>query len=131
MKITPKSLISLSAFSGLIGLLVGGSLWVQAAARSQIVVFDANWCASCREVVPIIQEVASQNGVAVREIDVDSPNAPEQAKSYGLSIPTRQLPQAYLVKNGNVTLLLDGHQFRSGQSDAIRATVLQNLQQGL
>jgi thiol-disulfide isomerase/thioredoxin len=111
-------------------LLSLGSL-AQAAERRLIVIFNANWCASCREVVPMINEVARQNGIPVREIDVDDQRAPSQARSYGLDVPNSDPPQVYLVDNGHVSLVFDGRNYQYGRGDQIRARLLQNLQREL
>lgn len=114
---------------GLVGVSL--AMMVQAAARSTVVVFEANWCASCREVIPVVREIAAQNNLGMQEIDVDAQNAPAQARNYGLNIPTGDLPQVYLVTNGSSSVLFDGRNYRFGKTDAIRATVLQNLHQSL
>lgn len=107
-------------------------LWTATAAdRATLVVFNANWCASCREVVPVVRDIASQNNLTVREIDVDSQTAPKEARSYGLSIPNDEPPQVYLVSRGRVTLLYNGRAYRMGYSESARAAILQNLQQSL
>ncbi|HEY9744979.1 MAG TPA: hypothetical protein V6C99_02040, partial [Oculatellaceae cyanobacterium] len=56
--------------------------------KGSIVIFRANWSASCREVEPLAKEVAAQHGLNVIEIDVDSQFAPKQAKGLGISIPS-------------------------------------------
>lgn len=103
----------------------------EAASRTSIVVFSAKWCASCREVTPIVQEIGQQNGIQVQEIDVDAQNAPAQARTYGLSIPSGNLPQVYLVQGGTSSVLFDGSNYRMGRGQIVRTTVLQNLQRGL
>jgi len=94
-----------------------------------IVVFNAGWCASCRNVVPIAQNVARQNNLGSAVIDVDAQDAPAQAADYGLSIPKNPPPQVYFVNGGKVTLLYDGAQYRYGQDDAVRADILNRLKQ--
>lgn len=94
-----------------------------------IVLFDANWCASCHEFVPIIREVATQNHLKVREIDVDAQNAQRTAANLGLSIPTRTLPQVFIVTSGKATQILDGSAYRLGDGKAVREAILQGLHQ--
>lgn len=129
-RILPRIVLGMVTL-GLVGMSLAINLWAQAAGRSTVVVFEANWCASCREVIPVVREIAGQNGLGVQEIDVDAQNAPAQARSYGLNIPTGDLPQVYLVTNGSSSVLFDGRNYRFGKTDVIRATVLQNLRQSL
>lgn len=113
----------------IVGLSVGkGALSTWAAVRGNVVVFSANWCASCREVVPVVREVAAQNNLAVTEIDVDSQAAPKQAQNLGLSIPNDEPPQVFFVNKGRSTLLYNGKNFKFGYPDTVRTTILQNLQ---
>lgn len=94
-----------------------------------IVVFNAGWCASCRSVLPIARDIATQNSLAVQIIDIDAQDAPRQASDYGLSIPGSEPPQVYLVQGSHITLLFDAREYKYGQDDAIRATILNRLKQ--
>lgn len=127
MNTTAKTLFTAVLVATVIGLAAP-----QAEARKggpSMVVFNASWCASCRNVVPIAQNVAQQNSLGVAVIDVDAQDAPAQAADYGLSIPKSQPPQVYFVNGGKVTLLYDGSQYRYGQDDAVRADILNRLKQ--
>jgi thiol-disulfide isomerase/thioredoxin len=128
MKMQKKLLVTLLSLV-IAGLCVNkGMMKTWAAARGNVVVFSANWCASCREVLPVVREVASQNSMSVTEIDVDAQTAPKQARGLGLSIPSDEPPQVFLVDHGKTTLLYSGKGFKFGYPDAVRATILQNLQ---
>jgi thiol-disulfide isomerase/thioredoxin len=118
-------LITMLALTALIGLVLPA---LAASGKDQFVVFNANWCASCREVLPIVRDVASQNGIMVREIDVDDQRAPSQARQLGLDIPSNDPPQVYLIHNGGISLVLDGRNFQYGKPELIRSRLLQNLQ---
>jgi thiol-disulfide isomerase/thioredoxin len=96
--------------------------------KGNIVILEANWCATCREIVPIAREVASQNGLSVVEIDIDSPDAPKQARALGIGIPSQEPPQVFYANHGRGTLLFNGKGFKIGGGSAARATILQNLQ---
>lgn len=125
---------SLTSFLKTTALCAIGGLVVLSSALARppentIVVFAANWCATCRDAVPIIQNVASENGLNVNVIDVDAQDAPKTASSYGLSIPKTDIPQAYLISGSSTKLILDGRNYSYGQGAAIRATLLTNLQQ--
>lgn len=116
----------------LLGLLLAVTSAVPSMAAHHggptVVVFNASWCASCRTVLPIAQDVASQNNLAVSVIDVDGKDAPHQAGEYGLAIPNSQPPQVYLIHDGRVTLLFDGREYAYGHDDNVRALMLGRLQ---
>ena len=119
-----------SLFLGLL-LAAGIVLMPQSEAAKRgggMIVFTAKWCASCRSIVPIVQQLGTQNNMPVTVIDVDAPNAPAQARDNGLSIPTNELPQVYQTSGGGTKLLFDGRQYKFGLDDLVRATILHNLQ---
>ena len=131
MNLSKKLTLSLGV-ALILGLTVGrGVMMGWAATRGNIVLFNANWCASCREVDPIVRDIASQNGLSITAIDVDAPTAPKEARNYGLSIPNDGPPQVYYVDHGRSTLLYNGKDYKFGYGDAARTTILQSLQKVL
>ncbi|WP_373533294.1 thioredoxin family protein [Vampirovibrio sp.] len=126
-----KCLIALLVLS-VVGISVSkGLLAGWAASRPGMVVFTANWCASCREVVPLVRDIASQNNISVSEIDVDSAAAPKQAQGLGLAMPQEEPPQVFFVNKGRSVLIYNGKNYRFGYQDAAKTTILQNLQRAL
>ena len=129
-----RTMLTISLLAGLIaGTLITARLVAEAARHNDnaLVMFTASWCAKCRPVQPITQEVASQNGLGFSSIDVDVQNAPAEASNFGLSIPSADLPQVYLVKNGHTSLVLDGRTISYGKDEQIRLSLLGNIQQAL
>ena len=65
--------------------------------------FWASWCAPCRMVVPIIEEIASERpDIKVEKINVDG--QPELASEFGImSIPT-----LVVMKNGKIVQQVSG-----------------------
>ena len=65
--------------------------------------FWASWCAPCRMVVPIIEEIASERpDIKVGQINVDE--QPELASEFGImSIPT-----VVVMKNGKIVQQVSG-----------------------
>ena len=115
-------------------LLLGGGLALRALAAPQgakMVVFSAGWCAACRELVPAIQQTAGRYQVPVFVIDVDMQQAPKDAKGYGLSIPQKELPQAYLIEANRSFLLFDGDGYQLGQSQAAQQRMGRELDRRL
>jgi thiol-disulfide isomerase/thioredoxin len=131
MRQIPRSWKTIFLMALGVAVAAGSLLAGWSAGRGTLVVFDANWCASCRELVPVIKDVAGQNSLSVSEIDVDAQDAPKQAHSYGLTIPNDEPPQVYFVSRGRATQIYNGKGYKFGYSDAARATILQNLQRVL
>ncbi len=101
-----------------------------AANRMCLVVLNSNWCYSCREVVPIAQEIAQQNNLSVTVIDIDRQDAPRLARTYGIAIPSdsqEDAPWIYLVNGNRTVLIYSGNGYKPGYEDAARAQILQNL----
>jgi thiol-disulfide isomerase/thioredoxin len=123
------SFLSLLALGGVLLLTLSFS---QAQADAQkMVIFTAKWCATCREVVPMAKQVASQYGLSVLEVNVDDQNAPAQVRPFGLNVPNVDPPQVYWVGNGQVNLVLDGRNYDYGKSDLMQSTLVQNLRRSM
>ena len=58
----------------------------------KLIYFSASWCGPCRQLGPIMEEVAQQ--ATVQKVDVD--NNPELAQQYGI----RNVPTVVLTSNG-------------------------------
>jgi thioredoxin 1 len=71
----------------------------------QLLYFTASWCGPCRQLGPVMNEVA--NEVPVRKVDID--NEPTLAQQYGV----RSVPTIVLVENGNEKERLVGVQPKS------------------
>ena len=72
----------------------------------QLIYFTApSWCQPCKQLAPIMDEVA--NEVPVRKVDID--NEPTLAQQYGV----RSVPTIVLVENGNEKERLVGVQPKS------------------
>jgi thiol-disulfide isomerase/thioredoxin len=93
------------------------------ADGDQLVVFTAQWCASCVTLVPSIQGVATRLGIPFTKIDVDDTKATAQARQFGLTIPRADLPQAYYIQSGKQTLVLNGKQYTPNQGKQADADV--------
>lgn len=98
-----------------------------ADANRQLVIFTADWCAGCRDLMPIVKNLAAQQQIPLLEINVDNANAPEKASQQGLAVPNRELPQIYLIQEKESRLLFDGTGYRLGQKEGTRRSLERKL----
>lgn len=117
--------------------IVFTALWhPQAESRNNnpdptVIVLTASWCGTCREITPLVRRIAaSEPGVDVVVLDVDSSSAPREASQYGISV-AGEVPQVYLYNNGKTTLLFSGKGYRIGQSKQAEQQIRQKLEENL
>ena len=54
-----------------------------------VVEFGAEWCAPCKRLLPILEELSLENGPEVAVVKVDVDQSPDLAADYGImSMPT-------------------------------------------
>ncbi len=82
-----------------------------------LVDFWAPWCGPCRQIAPVIEQLASENAgdIKVGKLNVD--NSPNAAQSYGVN----SIPTLMVFKNGEVVDRFVGVQPKSRLQEAINA----------
>ena len=63
-----------------------------------LVDFGATWCGPCRMIAPVLEEIAEEQGEAVRIVKVDVDNNPELSNRFGI----RNIPTLLFFKGGEL-----------------------------
>ncbi len=74
------------------------------ADKPIIIDFWAEWCGPCRQIAPIISELAAQYGDRVKIVKMDIDNNPNTPGQYGI----RAIPTILAFKNGQVVQQIQG-----------------------
>jgi thioredoxin 1 len=78
-----------------------GATFDQALSDSNVPIlvdFWATWCAPCRMIAPVLEEIAEEQAEAVRIVKVDVDNNPELSNRFGI----RNIPTLLFFKGGEL-----------------------------
>ncbi len=82
-----------------------------------IVDFWAEWCGPCRMLTPILEQLATEKGAAVKVAKVNVDENPNLAAQYGV----RSIPMLLFIKNGEVKETVVGVQSKDALSRKLDA----------
>lgn len=82
-----------------------------------LVDFWAPWCGPCRQIAPVIEQLAGENTGAIKIGKLNVDDAPGSAQNYGVS----SIPTLMLFKDGEVVERFVGVQPKSRLQEAINA----------
>jgi thioredoxin 1 len=82
-----------------------------------LVDFWAPWCGPCRQIAPLVEQLAGENAGSAKIFKLNVDDAPRAAQNYGVS----SIPTLMVFKNGEVVDRFVGVQPKTRLQDAIDA----------
>ena len=89
------------------------------AEQPVLVDFWAPWCVPCRNIAPVVEQLASENAAALKVAKINVDQSPSVAASYGVS----SIPTLMIFKNGEVVERFVGIQAKNRLQDAINQAI--------
>jgi thioredoxin 1 len=87
------------------------------SSQPVLVDFWAPWCGPCRQIAPVVEQLAGENAGSVKVVKLNVDDAPQAAQSYGVS----SIPTLMVFKGGEVVDRFVGVQPKTRLQQAIDA----------
>jgi thioredoxin 1 len=87
------------------------------SAQPVLVDFWAPWCGPCRQITPVVEQLAGENAGSAKVVKLNVDDAPNSAQSYGVS----SIPTLMVFKGGEVVDRFVGVQPKARLQEAIDA----------
>lgn len=86
--------------------------------RAVLIKFGAQWCQPCKRLAPVLKELAEENIMTLKVVEIDAEDNPQVASHYDIN----RVPVLLLMVNGEVV-----HTVKGRTKEAIAVEVAEHI----